>query len=162
MEQSLKEQPTKNCPNQRLIPGEAPIPNIINDTLLCLQLRACCSLRGSTQQLTKTDANTHQPTSGWSLGTLMEVQEEGLWALKGIGTLQDGQQSQLINQRLTHQLQNVHKLDLGLPTHMWQMWNLIFMPILNNWNEGYPKSCCLSVEYVFLAELPSQLGFPLL
>ena len=25
---------------------------------------------------------------------------------------------------------------------------------LNNWREDYPKSCCLSVGYVFLAGLP--------
>jgi len=36
-----------------------------------------------------------QPNSGWSSGTLMEEQEEGLWALKGMGTPQEEQQSQL-------------------------------------------------------------------
>ena len=36
-----------------------------------------------------------QPNSGWSLETLMEYLEEGLRALKEIGSPQEGQQSQL-------------------------------------------------------------------
>jgi 2-iminoacetate synthase ThiH len=36
-----------------------------------------------------------QPNSGWSLETLMEELEEGLQALKGIGTPQEDQESQL-------------------------------------------------------------------
>ena len=34
------------------------------------------------------------------------------------------------------------------------MCNLVFVWVLNNWNRGYPKSCCLSVGYVLLAGLP--------
>jgi len=33
-----------------------------------------------------------QPNSGWSLGTLMEEQEEGLQTLKGLGTSQENSQ----------------------------------------------------------------------
>ena len=36
-----------------------------------------------------------QPNSRWSLGTLMEEQEDRLWALEGIGTPQEDQQNQL-------------------------------------------------------------------
>ena len=36
-----------------------------------------------------------QPNIGWTLGTLMEELGEGLKALKGIGTPQEDQQSQL-------------------------------------------------------------------
>jgi hypothetical protein len=39
---------------------------------------------------------TQTPTnSGWSLGTLKEEYEEGLWVPKAIGTPQEDQQSQL-------------------------------------------------------------------
>jgi hypothetical protein len=30
---------------------------------------------------------------------------------------------------------------------------LVFIWIPNNWSQGYPKSCCLSVGYVILAVL---------
>ena len=59
IEQWLKEWPTKNWPNVRPIHGQAPIPNTINDTLLCLQTGANCPLRGSTQQLTQADIDTY-------------------------------------------------------------------------------------------------------
>ena len=48
----------------------------------------------------------------------------------------------------------MHGLDLGLPTHKSQIYSLTFMWILINWNEGYPKGCCLYVGYVLLAGLP--------
>jgi hypothetical protein len=34
------------------------------------------------------------------------------------------------------------------------MCSLVFMWVLNNWSESYPKSCCLSVGYVLPAGLP--------
>ena len=37
---------------------------------------------------------------------------------------------------------------------MKQMYNLVFMWVLNNWSRDYPKSCCLSMGYVLLAGLP--------
>ena len=47
----------------------APIPDTINDTLICLQTGACCPLRGSTQQPTQTDKETHGQTvdGAWGL-----------------------------------------------------------------------------------------------
>jgi hypothetical protein len=42
--------------------GQAPVPGTINNTLLCLQTGARCPLRGSTQQLTQTDTDTHSQT----------------------------------------------------------------------------------------------------
>jgi hypothetical protein len=36
-----------------------------------------------------------QPNSGWSLGIFIDEKEEGLWVPKGIGNLQENQQSQL-------------------------------------------------------------------
>ena len=38
------------------------IPDNINDTLLCFQTGEYCPLRGSTQQLTQTDTDTHSQT----------------------------------------------------------------------------------------------------
>jgi hypothetical protein len=58
MEQRLMEQPNDDCSNLRFI----SIPDTINDTLLCLHTGACCSLSGSTQQLTQTDADSHSQT----------------------------------------------------------------------------------------------------
>jgi hypothetical protein len=50
---------------------QEPIPDTINDTLLCLQIgdQHNCPLRGSTQQLTETDADIHGQTldGGWGL-----------------------------------------------------------------------------------------------
>jgi hypothetical protein len=37
MEQRLRECPTNNWPNLRPIPQKAPIPDTLNDTLLCLE-----------------------------------------------------------------------------------------------------------------------------
>ena len=58
----------------------------INDALLCLQTGACCPLRDLGR------SRHPQPNSGWSLGTLMEGQEEGFQVLQGIGTPQEDQQ----------------------------------------------------------------------
>ncbi|XP_063128790.1 uncharacterized protein LOC134481533 [Rattus norvegicus] len=62
-----------------------------------------------------------QLNSGWSLGTLMEEQE-GLQAPDGLGSPQEDQQLTNLDswgsQRLNHQSQSTHRLDLGLPTHM--------------------------------------------
>lgn len=40
------------------------------------------------------------------------------------------------------------------PARMQQIWNLVFMWVPKNWSWSYPKSSCLSVEYVLLAGLP--------
>jgi hypothetical protein len=37
---------------------------------------------------------------------------------------------------------------------MKQMYSLVFMCVLNNWNRSYLKICCLYVGYVPLAGLP--------
>ena len=67
MEQRLKEKLTIDLPN--LSHGQAPIPDLIHDTLLCLCTRAKhnCPMRGPTQQQTETDADTHSQTmdGGW-------------------------------------------------------------------------------------------------
>ena len=62
MEQRLREWPSNNQPNLRPFQGQAPIPNSIKDTLLCLQTGPSCPLRGSTQQLTQTDTDTDTDT----------------------------------------------------------------------------------------------------
>jgi hypothetical protein len=77
MGQRLREWPTNNQPNLRAIHGEASIPNTTNDTLLCLQTGASCSMRGSTKQLTETDTDkqwiefedSYQRTGRRSVGT---------------------------------------------------------------------------------------------
>jgi len=51
-------------------------------------------LRGSTQQLTQTDADTHSLTVVGAWG-LMEEWDEGWQTSEGIGTPQKDQQSQL-------------------------------------------------------------------
>ena len=61
------------------------------------------------------------------------------------------------SQSLNHQPKNLQGLDLDplpAPNHMQQMCNMVFMWVLNNLDGGYPKSCCLYVGYVLLAELP--------
>ena len=54
---------------------------------------------------------------------MMEDMGEGSRDPKGVGTLQEGQQYQLIlvlgdSQSLNHQSKSTHELDLGLPAHM--------------------------------------------
>jgi hypothetical protein len=46
----------------RPIPWASTVPNIINDTLLCLQTGASYLLRSSTQLLTQTDTDSHSQT----------------------------------------------------------------------------------------------------
>ena len=58
------------------------------------------------------------------------------------------------SQRLNQQLPTIHRLDLGLPEDMQQMYSSVFMRVLNSWSVSYPESCCLSVRYVLLAGLP--------
>jgi hypothetical protein len=71
---------------------------------------------------TQTDADTHSQTVDGAWGTLMEELEEGLQALKGTGTPQEDQQSTNLHpwgsQSLNHQPKNIHRVNLGLPTHM--------------------------------------------
>ena len=64
MEQRLREEPTNNRPKLRPFPWQVPITNTINDILLCLQTGACCPLRDSTYQLTRTDTDIHSETVG--------------------------------------------------------------------------------------------------
>ena len=62
------------------------------------------------------------------------------------------------SQSLNHQPKSINRLDLGLIAHVQQMCSLAFMWDLNNWNRGYPKSCCLYVGYILLAGLLSGLS----
>lgn len=94
-----------------------------------------------------------QPNSGWSLSTLMEEKEKGLWARSTHCRNSTGRPTESTNldpwgsQIVNHHPKNIHGLDLGLPAHMQQMYNLVFMWVLNNWNRGYSTSCCLYVGY---------------
>jgi hypothetical protein len=69
--------------------GQAPVPDTIDDTLLCLHTGAWhdCSLRGSTNQLTETEAKTNSQTLGESYGRVGGRIE--------LETPQEDQQSQL-------------------------------------------------------------------
>ena len=49
------------------------------------------------------------------------------------------------SQSLNHEPRNTYVTDVQLGLHL----------DVNNWNGGYPKSCCLSVGYALLAGLPS-------
>ena len=73
------------------------IPDTINDTLLCLQTvdKHNCPPRGSTPQLSETDARDPQPNNGLSLDSLVRKLEEGLRDPEGIGTPKEDHQSQL-------------------------------------------------------------------
>jgi hypothetical protein len=73
------------------------------------------ALRGSIQQLTKTDADL-QPNTAWRLRTLREELGKGLKALRGMGTPQEDQQNQLAwtsesSQRRRHQSKDAHRLE---------------------------------------------------
>lgn len=63
------------------------IPDTINDSLIRLADRSTLSSERF-HPTAASDRYRHlQPNSGgWSLGCLMEDQEEGLWVPKGIGT----------------------------------------------------------------------------
>jgi hypothetical protein len=85
----------------------------------------------------------------------MEEQEEGLWALKRIGKRKESTNlDPWGSQSLNHQLKNIPRLGLGFSALMYQKCILVFMWVLNKWRKGYPKSCCLYVEYILLAGLP--------
>ena len=56
---------------------------------------ACCPLRGSTQQLTDTDADTYSQTLDGFWELLSKVGGEGLRTKKEIGMPQEKEQSQL-------------------------------------------------------------------
>ena len=73
---------------------QAPIPDTINDIMLCLQTEACCALRGSTQQLTQSDKGTNRQTAhgGWRL--LRKNRKSDVYH-EGLGTEQEDQQSQV-------------------------------------------------------------------
>jgi hypothetical protein len=64
--------------------------------------------------------------------------------LKGIGTPQKDHQSpiswSLLTLRLNHKPKNIHRLDLDLCAHMYQMGSLVFMWILE---QRPSKSCVL-------------------
>ena len=77
--------------------GKAPIPNTVNDTLLCLQTRVCCPLRGSTQQLIQKTVCTenHTQTIYGAWGLLWKSRRKDCRPLKGIDTPQEDQQNQL-------------------------------------------------------------------
>jgi hypothetical protein len=70
MEQRLREWPTDNRPNLRPM-GKHQF-NTINGTLLCFRTEACCPPKGSTQQLTQTDTDTHSQTVAGAWGLLLK------------------------------------------------------------------------------------------
>ena len=83
MEQRQRECPSNSYPTRHRSHRQAPIPNTVNDTLLCLETRvspAWLSAWLSSERLhpaADSDRCRHpQKNTGWSLGTLMEEQEE--------------------------------------------------------------------------------------
>jgi hypothetical protein len=74
--------------------GQEPIPDTINDTLLCLQTGSWhnCPLRSSTQQLTKIDAETCSQTLDKSSGSHVEP----VWErIKGPGEDRNSRESSI-------------------------------------------------------------------
>lgn len=55
---------------------------------------------------------------------------------------------------LNQQTKHIHGLDRGLPAHMYPKYSMIFVWVLNNLTDGYPKSCCPYVGYIMQAVLP--------
>jgi hypothetical protein len=63
MEQRLREWPTNDWPNLRpFFHGQTPIPDTINDILLCWKPSITVPFRDPTQKLTETHADTHSQT----------------------------------------------------------------------------------------------------
>jgi hypothetical protein len=63
---------------------------------------------------------------------------------KGVGTPQEDQQNQLTwtlgaLRDLNHQPKNIHRLDLGLTIHIWQLCSLVFEWVLK---KAIPKAVC--------------------
>jgi hypothetical protein len=90
----------------------------------------------------------------------MKEYEEGLWAQKGIGTLQEDQQSQLTwtQGALRDWTTNQRRANMAGPrplhTYVADVCAAVaFMWVWNNCTRGYPKSCCLYEGYVLLAGL---------
>jgi hypothetical protein len=95
---------------------------------LVIQTGAYCPLRGSTQQLSQTDTDTHSQTmdEGWGL----------LWKNRRKLPKQEknstGKPKELTNldlwrsQSQNHQPKSTHRLGLGLPAHIYQMCKLDF------------------------------------
>ena len=125
------EWPNNNQPTWDQSHGKAPVTNTTNDILSCLQTGACCPLRSSTQQLTQTDTDTHSQTVDGAWGLLWKNRRKDCNS-KGDRN-STGRPTESTNldpwgfQRLNHQPKNIHRLDLGLPTHMQQMCILVFM-----------------------------------
>lgn len=89
--------------------------------------------------------------------TLMEEEEEGLWAQKRVGTLQDN--STNLDywgcQRLNHQPKGEHTQARPRPRHTHVDDVQLGLHVgLEQLDRGYPKSCCLYMEYGLLAGLP--------
>ena len=87
----------------------------------------------------------------------MDELVEGLGALKVIETPQENQQTQLIwalggSQRLNHQSIN-YRLDLATLSYVVYVQPGLHVGPKQLEVEGYPKSCCLSMESVPLTRL---------
>ena len=126
--------------------------------LLCLQTGASCPLRGSTEQLTQTETDTHSQTVDGAWGLLQKKKRNDYGAEGDRNST--GRLTESTNlypwgpQSLNHQPKNIHRLDLGLPAHMQQMSSLVFMWVPNIWSKGYHKSCCLYSGYFVLPGMP--------
>ena len=77
-------------PNWDPFHGQEPIPNIIDNALLFLQIGTWhnCLLRGSTQQASGKRCRNLYPKIRWRFWSLMNELGEGLKAMKRTGTLQ--------------------------------------------------------------------------
>jgi hypothetical protein len=107
--------------------------------ILCYASRACYPLRGSTHQLTQTDADTHSQI-GMELGDSYGRIGRRVAGPKGDrnSTGRPTESTNLDPWGLSESEppNKEHRLDLGLPAHMKQMCSLAFMWVLNNWSRG--------------------------
>jgi hypothetical protein len=87
-EQRLREQPTSDCPNLRLIPwenGRKVTPDTINDTLLCLHTGTyhSCLLRGFILKWMEADVETHSQVSVETHSQVSGRAQRVLWKSDG-------------------------------------------------------------------------------
>jgi hypothetical protein len=131
-------------------------PRVKSETLVSKKPKSC-PLRGSTQQLTETDAETHSQPLHRAQEVLWGSWGEGLRNPEGIRTSQEDQQSQLTwtfggSQRLNHQPKTNTWVGPRSPAHSrCAAWSSCRSP--NNWSGGRPWLCCLSVDPVPLTAL---------
>ena len=85
-----------------------------NDILLCRHTRTYCSLKGSANQLSQTDIDTHSQTVGRAWRHLWQNRRKNCGPQRGSELHRKSQLDPQGSQSLNCQPKNIHRLDLGL------------------------------------------------